>query len=98
MYIRRRRVPLAELCGVCDPTERSGPDSSLKRRLIFIWTRLQHCVDLGTVTHCIMTGEGNDDVINVSWLRSKLGDCKRCWAYCSEAALAIKNNLQPTIF
>ena len=24
MYIRRRRVPLAELCGVRDPTERSG--------------------------------------------------------------------------
>ena len=34
------------------PTRQSGrgPDSSLKRQLIFIWTRLQHCVDLGTVT------------------------------------------------
>ena len=27
-----------------------GLDSSLKRRLIFTWTRLQHCVDLGAVT------------------------------------------------
>ena len=47
MYIRRRRVPTAETRPVNDG---QGPDGSLKRPLISIWTHVWHCVALGTVT------------------------------------------------
>ena len=49
MYIPRRRVPLAFAVPVPQHNGR-GPDSSLKRRLIFVWTCRKHCTALGTVT------------------------------------------------
>ena len=52
MYIPRRRVPLAGLCGSVPQHNGRGPDSSLKRRLIFVWTCRKHCTPLGTVTQC----------------------------------------------